>query len=293
MGIMDQTCNTSEKSTNSRCKLRRSKSDNRMKERNEYLPEDRSRSRSSSASRHTSTNSVSSCSEVVSARGRGGSFTSAAMDALQSSEAFASTAHSMHSSNGSKRDMDMVLVRADSLTSIGSDNSDSGFRLETRTHDANNSLRGDNAAKLLSTIAGLKVRSVPIFFLLLTALLSVPNRFSFFSYPFFFLLLPALLSTPTRSSFFSYPLCYLLLPALLSIPTRSSFYSYPLCYLLLTALLSIPTRSAIYSYPLLLIYLSSLSSFFVLSIATTCVCALLYSQTYLTPLPMRSVSFVT
>jgi hypothetical protein len=184
--------------------------------------------------------------------------------------------------------MDMVLVRADSLTSIGSDNSDSGFRLETRTHDANNSLRGDNAAKLLSTIAGLKVRSVPIFFLLLTALLSVPNRSSFF-----FLLLPALLSTPTRSSFFSYPLCYLLLPALLSIPTRSSFYSYPLCYLLLTALLSIPTRSAIYSYPLLLIYLSSLSSFFVLSIATTCVCALLYSQTYLTPLPMRSVSFVT
>jgi hypothetical protein len=157
MGIMDQTCNTSEKSTNSRCKLRRSKSDNRMKERNEYLPEDRSRSRSSSTSRHTSTNSVSSCSEVVSARGRGGSFTSAAMDALQSSETFASTAHSMHSSNGSKRDMDMVLVRADSLTSIGSDNSDSGFRLETRTHDANNSLRGDNAAKLLSTIAGLKV----------------------------------------------------------------------------------------------------------------------------------------
>ena len=170
---MEPTSSISEKSSNSRCKLRRSKSDNRMKERNEYLPEDRKRSDSSS--RHGSTNSVSSCSDVVSSRRRVGSTASAAMDALRGSEGGAqesSTARSMYSPSGSKRELDTVLVRADSLNSIGSDNSDSGFRLETRTHDANKSLRGDNAAKLLSTIAGLKVQSMPFSALLSSLLLN-------------------------------------------------------------------------------------------------------------------------
>ena len=170
--VMEPTSSISEKSSNSRCKLRKSKSDSRMKERNEYLPEDRKRSDSSS--RHGSTKSVSSCSDVVSARRRIGSTASAAMDALRGSEGGAeesSTARSMYSPSGSKRELDTVLVRADSLNSIGSDNSDSGFRLETRTHDANKSLRGDNAAKLLSTIAGLKVQYMPFSALLSSALL--------------------------------------------------------------------------------------------------------------------------
>lgn len=61
---------------------------------------------------------------------------------------------SHHSWNASKGE-----VHRDSNTSIKSDGSD-GFRADDNHHDANRSLRGDDASALLATIASLKVTTI-------------------------------------------------------------------------------------------------------------------------------------
>ena len=52
-----------------------------------------------------------------------------------------------------------ALLHRDSCVSTKSDGSD-GFRVDDKHHDANNSLRGDDASALLTTIANLKVIAI-------------------------------------------------------------------------------------------------------------------------------------
>lgn len=82
-----------------------------------------------------------------------------ASDAFFSGEENEETVISQHSSNGSRRDLDRNLSRGDSVTSVGSDLSDIGYRLDGRNHEDAQDLGGDCAAKLLAAIAAVKVQS--------------------------------------------------------------------------------------------------------------------------------------
>jgi hypothetical protein len=81
---------------------------------------------------------------------------------------------SHHSWNASKSE-----AHRDSNVSIKSDCSD-GFRADDNHHDANRSLRGDDASALLATIASLKVTTInntPLYHLILYHLIYVTNDY--------------------------------------------------------------------------------------------------------------------
>ena len=84
------------------------------------------------------------------------------------------TKHSNRTWNGTRGEPVLHRDSCVSMASIKSDGSD-GFILDDRHHDANNSLRGDNASALLAIIASLKVFVAMIFDFILFYLMP-PSR---------------------------------------------------------------------------------------------------------------------
>ena len=168
----------------SKCRLRRSKSDNRMKDKNGVRgpsldsikssdrDRDKDRDRVLSADSCTSTRllsmfsntSVTSSTPVTHPDDTSKLLEKCSacvtLNALHGGEEIEETVVSQRSSNGSRRDLDTNLSRGDSVTSVGSDLSDIGYRLDGRNHEDNKDLDGDCAAKLLAMIAAVKVQSL-------------------------------------------------------------------------------------------------------------------------------------
>lgn len=87
------------------------------------------------------------------------------------------TKHSNRSWNGTRGESVLHRDSCVSMASVKSDGSD-GFIIDDRHHDANNSLRGDDASALLSTIASLKVFVAIIFNVILFCIISPRNSYS-------------------------------------------------------------------------------------------------------------------